>query len=99
MIDIETERLIRLEDVRDFLPSSRKGKRLSKSVPFRWAARGVKGVILETLRVGGARYTSVQAVQRFVEALNAPTSLPAKNERTPTPNKRDVERELAKRGL
>lgn len=70
MIDIRNEKLIRLEDLRDYLPSSRKGKKLGKAVCFRWAGRGARGVVLETIRVGGARLTSVEAIQRFVDAQN-----------------------------
>ena len=70
MIDIQTEKLIRLEDVRNYLPSSRRGKKLGKAICFRWAGRGVRGVVLETIRVGGSRLTSVEAIQRFVEAQN-----------------------------
>jgi hypothetical protein len=70
MIDIMNEKLIRLEDLRDYLPSSRKGKKLGKAICFRWAGRGVRGVVLETIRVGGARLTSVEAIQRFVDAQN-----------------------------
>jgi hypothetical protein len=70
MIDIRNETIIRLEDVRAHLPSSRRGKYLSKAVAFRWASKGVSGVLLETVKVGGARYTSVEALQRFVDALN-----------------------------
>jgi hypothetical protein len=70
MIDVAKETLIRPEDVRDYLPSSRRGKKLSKAICFRWAKRGVGGVLLETIKVGGARLTSVEAVHRFVQAQN-----------------------------
>jgi hypothetical protein len=70
MIDVTRETLIRLEDTRNYLPSSRKGKRLGKAVCFRWAKDGVRGVVLETVKIGGARLTSLEAIQRFVEAQN-----------------------------
>jgi hypothetical protein len=70
MIDPAKEKMIRLEDVRDFIPSSRKGKKLSKAVPFRWAARGVGGVVLETTGRGRGRRTSVEALQRFIVETN-----------------------------
>ena len=86
MIDISSEPLIRLEDVRDYIPSSRKGKRLSKAVPYRWAKDGVRGVVLETVKVGGGRFTSLAALHRFIATTNAdhvrlPKTDTARNER------------------
>jgi hypothetical protein len=49
MIDVSKETLIRIEDVRDYLPSCRRGKRLSKAIIYRWASTGVRGVHLETM--------------------------------------------------
>jgi len=48
----------------------------SPSIPtlHRWRLRGVRGVKLETLKVGGRRFTSIEAIARFVEALNEPQS-------------------------
>lgn len=75
MIDVQSEQLIRLEDLRNFLPSCRRGKKLSRAIAFRWASVGVRGVRLETIKVGGARFTSVEAIVRFVAAQNS-TSIP-----------------------
>lgn len=97
MIDLRTESLIRLEDVRQHIPSGRRGKQLSKSVPFRWASKGVKGIVLETVKVGGARYTTLDALHRFIQHINAPTP-PTSEATRPLPSKQ-VEKELAKRGL
>lgn len=39
------------------------------STLWRWASRGVRGVKLETVRIGAGRiYTTRQALTRFVEA-------------------------------
>ena len=67
-IDLASETLIRLEDARDHVPSSRQGKKLSRAVVYRWALQGVGGVKLETVKIGGGRFTSVQAIQRFIRA-------------------------------
>ena len=39
----------------------------------RWYTKGTNGQRLEVVRVGGRVYTSVEAVQRFVEAQSMPT--------------------------
>jgi len=37
----------------------------------RWALKGVGGIKLESIKLGGRRYTSVEALQRFAEATTA----------------------------
>lgn len=44
-------------------------KRVNVSTVWRWANRGVKGVKLETVSVGGKKLTSTQAVTRFLERI------------------------------
>jgi hypothetical protein len=36
---------------------------------WRWAKRGISSVRLETIYMGGTRYTSVEALQRFFDAV------------------------------
>lgn len=43
---------------------------VNPSTVWRWTLRGCRGHKLETLLVGGQRYTSVEALERFVERLN-----------------------------
>lgn len=45
-------------------------QRVKVSTPSRWASIGIKGVKLETIRVGGRRLTSAEAFRRFVAACN-----------------------------
>ena len=70
MFDI-SEKQIAIGEVPDHFPSSRKGKKLAKSAVYRWALHGIRGVKLETYKIGGRRFTSVEALHRFVENLNA----------------------------
>ena len=35
---------------------------------WRWMLKGTRGVVLESIRIGGRRYTSVEACSRFIEA-------------------------------
>jgi hypothetical protein len=37
---------------------------------YRWAQKGVMGVKLESRHIGGRKYTSREAVDRFLTALN-----------------------------
>ena len=41
----------------------------SPSTIFRWYTKGFLGITLETICIGGIRYTSVEALQRFFVAV------------------------------
>jgi hypothetical protein len=46
--------------------------RPSAATLWRWAMRGVRGVKLDTVIIGGRRYTSHEAFARFTADLNPP---------------------------
>jgi Protein of unknown function (DUF1580) len=50
--------------------------RPSPATIYRWALKGVRGVVLETVMMGGRRYTSVEAVDRFFSRLSEPKAKP-----------------------
>lgn len=64
---ILTEDVLTLEDARREV-TAMVGHRPDKSTIFRWCLRGVGGVKLEHVRLGGRLLTSRQALTRFVEA-------------------------------
>lgn len=70
MIDIVEEKMIAVRDVPRHLPSRPNGKRIHVSAVYRWSFRGLRGVVLDTVRVGGTLYTSAEALQRFAESLS-----------------------------
>lgn len=70
MIDATCENLISLSKAK--LPGNP-----HIATRWRWAGKGVRGVRLETIVVGGQRFTSVEAVSRFIAALNEPGSVPS----------------------
>ncbi len=76
MIDIARETCFRLADAPKHLPSSGAGKRLHASTIFRWAQRGIRGTMLETIRIGGAMFTSAEALQRFCERVSGAAETP-----------------------
>lgn len=69
MVDISCENLIPLREAPRHLPNRPNGKRLHVSACYRWVTRGVRGVVLESIRLGGTTYTSLEALQRFGERL------------------------------
>jgi hypothetical protein len=52
-------------------PKLRQGHKIHVSTFHRWATVGCRGILLETIQVGGTRCTSREALQRFFEALTA----------------------------
>jgi hypothetical protein len=72
MIDITQEMLIPLREAPRRLPPRPNGKRVHISACYRWITRGVRGVRLEAIRIGGSTYTSLEALQRFADYIGAP---------------------------
>lgn len=99
-IDIETERCIPLSQSPKYIPG-----KPNASTPYRWATVGVRGGIrLETLVVGGVRYTSIEAIQRFIERTTAASAgasapLPRPTTRQRQAAIRQAERELERAGV
>jgi hypothetical protein len=69
MIDLETETLILPREVCRMFPG-RSGKGIAICTVMRWMLKGRKGHKLESLIAGGQRYTSREAVGRFLTKLN-----------------------------
>ncbi len=76
MIDLACEQLVPVRDIPSHLPRRPSGKRVHISACYRWLSRGVRGVKLEAIRIGGTTYTSVEALQRFAELLSSSTPRP-----------------------
>lgn len=98
MINHENERLISLSQAAKRLPRRDDGQPVHRNTVARWARGGIAGVVLETLRVGRRRYTSIEACQRFFEALTRATTVSDKaitSEAIPA----DVRERLARRGF
>lgn len=66
MIDTATENIIPIPEVPAHVPS-----RPHIATVWRWMQRGVRGVKLETILIGGKRFTSAEAIQRFIEDSTA----------------------------
>jgi len=64
MIDINSEKLIQFRDLPAYLQKIL-GRRPSLSTLQRWRLKGSDGVKLETIRIGGNRFTSAEALNRY----------------------------------
>lgn len=101
MIDSQTENLLSLTDAARLLPARRGGKRPHVSCMYRWTTAGCRGVVLESISIGGTRCTSREALSRFFAALSGHPTAPSVG-RSVAQRLRDLaaaERELRAAGI
>lgn len=65
---LDREELVPLTAAAAWIADRTGGRRPNVSTLHRWASRGCRGVLLETVFVGHARFTSLEAVRRFFHA-------------------------------
>lgn len=85
MIDLASEQVIPLTQAARLLPS-----RPSTATLWRWMQKGARGRKLETCIIGGRRYTSVEALQRFTEQTG--DDQPHVTVRTPAQRERAIQK-------
>jgi hypothetical protein len=95
-IDITAEQLIPLSEAADRIPRRRRGRKTAVSTLYRWADKGVRGVVLETLQCGGSLCTSMPALQRYFDRLSTQRTSQASRG---TSVKADVEAALDNEGI
>lgn len=96
-IELSSEELRSLSAAANTLP-----RRPHVSTLWRWAQRGIRGIRLETILIGGRRYTSDEALDRFFTAATAAASGATPPTRTSRQQARavaDAERELREDGI
>ena len=99
MIDITIEQPISFNQAAKFLPDDR---RPGFSTWWRWSTRGIRGVKLETILIGGRRCTTAEAVARFFEHTTAAASgqpVPARTNRQREAAIRRAEKECEASGI
>lgn len=78
MIDLDKETLLTVKQARAVLPN-----RPSINTIYRWFWKGVRGIKLDSIRVGGRIFTTKEACDRFIHASS----------RMPTEEERFAERD------
>ena len=90
MIDAENESLLSLTEAAKNLPGRRQGKRPHVSCIYRWTVSGCRGVVLESIQIGGTRCTSREALARFFAKLTGEPIPPAAASRTTAQRQRAI---------
>lgn len=85
MIDIATETVIPIAEAPQHIPG-----RPSVATVWRWVLSGTRAGKLESFLVGGRRFTSVEAIQRFAER----STVAADGEKSPSRTSRQRERDI-----
>lgn len=97
MIDVLRDETFSLQEAAKRLPRLRRGRPVHVATLWRWARAGIRGIKLETAKVGGATVTSAAALTRFFAALADLRQEPAL---TPQVLEQEhVERQLASYGI
>ncbi len=111
MFDTIAEKPIPLDQIPPEAIPGRGGKPVHQVTLGLWHRRGVRGVKLETIMIGGRRCTSIEALNRFYQAVSqarsshpshrppAEASPSARAERDRGKAVRSAMKDLAKRGV
>lgn len=101
MINVQEEQVIPLAAYAREVPNREAGLGVNLSTVFRWSLKGLRGIKLETIVVGGIRMTSREAGQRFFERITAVANgeaAPAVPSKKRESRMKAAERELAEAG-
>jgi hypothetical protein len=84
------EKRLTLNAAACLVPNRSGGQGVDPATLWRWALKGLKGQLLETRMIGGIRFTSAEALDRFFDAVTA-----ASDPRIPRRPARQNEADLA----
>jgi hypothetical protein len=62
---LDGTQLLSIRDVAKAIPG-RNGRKLHHSTVYRWMTKGVRGKILESVTIGGTRFTTEGCLKRFI---------------------------------
>ena len=96
-IDLTTETVFPVSEAPNHIPGHP-----SQASVWRWVLKGVGGIKLESILIGGKRFTSEEAIQRFCDRRTAATDLNVPPSLTSRQREREIcraEREASEAGL
>jgi hypothetical protein len=92
-------RLQELPNRSDLIPPRSNGRKLGRATVWRWTTRGVAGVVLRTVNIGGAPATCAEWLNEFFEAIATARRGQPPVRTGPTINQRSRQIEKAERRL
>ncbi len=85
MIDLSNETVFPVSEAPKHIPG-----RPSQASVWRWVLNGVGGVKLESILIGGKRFTSAESIQRFCDRRTATADGDAPRARTSRQRQREI---------
>lgn len=89
MIDIQAETIVSISEAPQHIPG-----RPSMATVWRWVLKGTRAGKLESILIGGRRYTSLEKIQMFAEQSTATAA--ADGDTPPARTSRQREREISR---
>jgi hypothetical protein len=89
MNGLKGEKLVTLKQATAYFPG-RSGDGASVASTWRWILKGLRGVKLESTKILGTRYTSVEAIDRFIAATSVDSGPQQEAPRTQRRRQRDI---------
>lgn len=99
MIDPEKEEILSLEDAATYVRRKYGGRKPHPQTLRRWCISGQRGLLLESLKRGGPRVTSKEAVDRFFQRCAEPRAANAPPVPIPSMASLAAEQELIAQGF
>jgi hypothetical protein len=85
MIDIQTETVVPIAEAPQHIPG-----RPSLATVWRWVLSGTRAGKLESILIGGRRFTSLESIQRFAQQSTAAADGNATTVRTSRQREREI---------
>lgn len=89
MTGLRSEKLMTLRQAAAYFPG-RSGDGVSEASTWRWVLKGLRGVKLESTKIAGTRYTSQEAIERFIAATSVDSGPQQEAPRTQRRRQRDI---------
>lgn len=99
MIDPEREQIVSLSDAATFVQRKFGGRKPSANTMARWCISGLRGRKLESMKRGGQRVTSTEAVVRFFQAAASSAAVVNVAAALHDARQQRIEQELIARGV
>jgi hypothetical protein len=87
-----------LSETRISLNELAREQNVALSTCWRWCLRGIKGHTLESIAIGGRKFTTREAFARFIAATNG-ESVPHRSSQQRSREQREARKQLVKSGL
>ena len=101
MIDLQTEKPLTISKAMGLPQLRRNDRKPHVAQGYRWCSAGLKGIVLESIVIGGSRCTTSEAIDRWIARLSGHDHMDSQPVRAPSRRQRDhdkAEKQLTEAG-